>query len=392
MVCVMRRFGFGTVGLLAACVVACGGDGATDPKGSGASTSGATGSGGSGATGTGSSGETTSSGAGASGGAGVGGSGASSTGAGGMQDLSMGCAADPPAGATLAAPPKPYTGGTCPVFPQVTTQDVVIQSSGGARSFWLVVPSNLDPNEKLPVIFLWHWLNASPGSFFDKGEVQAAVDEQRFLAIIPAEKGDLTFTWPYSAIDSAARLEEEGVFFDDMLSCVSEQFNVNSNCVASTGVSAGALFTDQLVGIRGDWIASFMSLSGGTGGVAVKPWTAPAHKMPGFVLWGGPTDSCFGILNFEQASKDLEDHLTSDGHFFLECIHNCGHAVPPFEPPPGSSKFKALWQFALDHPFWAKPGQSPYLSGLPADLPPWCGIGQGSAVPASGPCPDPPGC
>jgi poly(3-hydroxybutyrate) depolymerase len=101
---------------------------------------------------------------------------------------------------------------------------------------------------------------------------------------IPQAKGDLQFTWPATTIDSQARLDEEAAFFDDMLSCVSAQYHVDSNCVASTGVSAGALWTSQLVGVRGEWISSFMSLSGGTGGLAIKPWKEPTHKMPGFVL------------------------------------------------------------------------------------------------------------
>jgi hypothetical protein len=66
--------------------------------------------------------------------------------------------------------------------------------------------------------------------------------------------------------------------------------------------------------------------------------------------------------------------------------------MPPFEPPMGKSTFHALWQFALDHPFWAKPGQSPYLQAVPPGLPTWCGIGKGGSVPASGACPDPSEC
>jgi hypothetical protein len=169
---------------------------------------------------------------------------------------------------------------------------------------------------------------------------------------------------------------------------VSAQFNVNANCVSSAGVSAGALWTDQLVGVRGDWISSFMSLSGGTGGVAIKPWKEPAHKLPGFVLWGGTTDSCAGLLNFQDISHDLEMNLTTNGHFFLECVHNCGHSVPPFVAPAGESTFKSLWQFGLDHPFWLYPGESPYETGLPADLPEWCGVGMGGATPRTGTCID----
>src|SRR5262245_17161622 len=137
-------------------------------------------------------------------------------------DLSLGCRANPPAGAKQAAAPKPYAG-TCPTLPMTTTQDAVIMSSGHVRKFWVVVPQNLVSSERLPVMFLWHWLRASPQDFYDTGQVQAAVDQQRFLAVIPEATGGSSnplFTWPATTIDSAARLAEEAVFFDDMLSCV----------------------------------------------------------------------------------------------------------------------------------------------------------------------------
>lgn len=351
---------------------ACGGDDGGDNESSG----GSSGSGGSAGS------------AGSSGSGGASGSGGSAGDAGVDPNLALGCKGTPPPGAQLAAAPKAYTGGTCPTLPRTTTgADIAITSSGNQRAFWLVVPENLQENEQLPIVFLWHWLGGEAQDFFERGEVQAAVDEQRFLAIIPQKKGDITFVWPYSAIDSTARAAEEAVFFDDLLSCVSEQFNVNSNCVASAGVSAGALWTDQLAGMRGEYLSSFMSLSGGVGGV-IKPWIVPDHKMPALVLWGGPTDNCFGLLKFNEESAALETALVQGGHFFAECVHNCGHAVPPFESPPGSSKFKALWQFAFDHPFWLAPGVSPYATGLPADLPDWCGIGQGGATPRTEQCID----
>ena len=307
---------------------------------------------------------------------------------GGHGDISMGCKMAVPAGAKVAAAPKAYAG-TCPMIPTVTTHDVVITSSGNARKFWIVVPTDFDPTEKLPLIFMWHWLGASAQDFFDKGSVQIAADEQRFIAVLPQAKGDLQFTWPATNLDSQARMDEDARFFDDMLSCVSAQLNVDANCVSSIGVSAGALWTGQLIGIRGDWIASFMSLSGGVGGTAIKPWKPPAHKMPGFVLWGGPTDSCgSGLLNFGAISQTLETDLVQGGHFFVECIHNCGHSVPPFEAAPGESTFKSLWQFGLDHPFWLDPGESPYTNGMPADMPPWCGVGMGGATPRTGVCVD----
>jgi predicted esterase len=265
-------------------------------------------------------------------------------------------------------------------------------SSGNAREFILVAPTDFDPSEKLPVIFLWHWLGGSADDFLQKGQVQAAADMQRFLAVIPEEKGDLNFKWPFDVTVSDARVAEEFVFFDDMLSCVSAKFSVNKECVSSAGVSAGALFTSQLAGGRGQYLSSILSMSGGVGGV-VRPWKPPEHKMPAVVLWGGPTDQCFTVMNFDSASKQLEKDLGAGGHFFLECIHNCGHAEPPLPTPDGMTNFAALWQFTFDHPYWLKPGESPYNgSGVGPLLPEWCAIGAASATPRTGACPNPPGC
>lgn len=300
------------------------------------------------------------------------------------------CNQAPPPGATLAPPPPKYTGGTCPkLVPGKNT----IKSTGNTRTFLLVVPKDLKSDELLPVVFLWHWLGGSADSFLRKGEVQAAVDSQRFLAVIPESKADMIFRWPFNIGDSEKRQEEEYKFFDDMLSCVSEQFKVNSNCVSSAGVSAGALFTSQLAQGRAQYLASAISLSGGVGDTSsgvVKPWKSPARKVPMMVLWGGPLDWC-AVINFHTASLNLEAALEKDGNFFIECVHNCKHGEPPMDtPPPGLSKYGSLWRFVFDHPYWLAPGSSPYKSsGIPtgAGFPSWCGVGKGGSRIRSGMCP-----
>jgi predicted esterase len=291
------------------------------------------------------------------------------------------CSDAPPAGAAAPAQPKPYSGGSCPALvPGVNTF-----TSTAPRQFILVVPANLAPTDEVPVIFLWHWLGADANDFLERGEVQKAVDAQRFIAVIPEAKEGTLFRWPFSVADTQQALDEELMFFDDMLSCVSEQFAVNDNCVATAGVSAGALFSGQLASYRGEYLSSFLSLSGGTGGDFIKPWSAPAHKLPAVVLWGGPDDTCV-VINFQETSHDLEQNLAAGGHFFLECVHNCTHNEPPMEVG-ASSKYEALWEFVFDHPFWLKAGESPYLkSGIPAGLPQWCGVGAASAVMREGAC------
>lgn len=299
-----------------------------------------------------------------------------------------GTCADPvPVGAEEPAPLPTY-GGTCPTLaPGRNT----ITSSGESREFLLVVPDALDPSEELPVIFMWHWLGGDADGFRERGEVQAAADALRFLAVIPEERGDLSLKWPYLVppAHSDARRDEELAFFDDMLACVAEQYPVNRHCVSSAGVSAGALWTGQLAQHRSEHLSSILSLSGGVGtGSLIQPvreWTGAAHAMPALVLWGGPTDFC-GV-DFDTASMALEDGLVAGGHYVVECVHNCAHSQPPIDTDPGVSAFEALWRFALDHPYWLADGISPWMdTGLPAGTPDWCAQGAGAATIREGEC------
>jgi poly(3-hydroxybutyrate) depolymerase len=288
----------------------------------------------------------------------------------------------PAAGARALA--LPAYAGTCPAFaaaPATTT----ITSSGAQRTFIVVRPTTVAPGEKLPVVFLWHWLGGSADAMASTLDVQAAADARRFIGVLPVAKGDALFRWPFEASQSQSRVEEEARFFDDMLACVGAALPVNKECVSSVGVSAGALWTSQLATLRSTRLASIVSLSGGTGGI-VRNWSTTPHRLPSLVLWGGPSDmypSNIPVMNFENASHNLENALSTDGHFILECTHNCGHAVPPFDAPAsGGLLFDPIWRFVLDHPYWLPASKSPYAGKpLPAAYPAWCAAGKGNATP-----------
>ncbi len=312
------------------------------------------------------------------------------------------CRDPAPPGAPHADPPRPYGSGMCPAFvPGRNT----LRSSGDSRQFLLVVPSGFDPTtERLPLVFLWHWLGGNANAFLTQAAVQSAADRLRFIAVIPESSGRLRFQWPYLVQDPSCvtdfacncdcRLERELRYFDDLLACVSGQFPINLDCVSSVGASAGALWTAQLAPRRSTQISSMIVLSGGVGtgavaldpGTAVRAWPGEAHAVPAFVLWGGPSDFCF--LLFQDTSRRLEGALASEGAFVEECIHNCMHSLPPFAAPPGGGQFDALWDFALSHPYWLEDGESPYqVTGLSAGTPEWCAIGSGRAVERVGECP-----
>ena len=307
------------------------------------------------------------------------------------------CGTEPPADASLAPALPAYGGpGSCPVLETGADALNLMQTEHGERQFYLITPSDAQPDERFPVLFMYHWLGGTAETFIDRAEAQAAADHYRVIAIVPEGRNldtGVPLRWPISVGDDDARQDEEFAFHDDLLACVAEQFEVDKECVSTTGVSAGAMFSAMLASRHGAHLSSFISLSGGTGDgeLIIQPWVPAARPMPALILWGGPTDLCLGV-DFEVNSMRLEDELAADGHFFIECVHDCAHSIPPFEPPPELPLTATLFEFVLDHPFWLEPGESPYSAyveatgSLPPAMPTWCGIGAGSATIRSGMC------
>lgn len=305
------------------------------------------------------------------------------------RDASVDAAPDAPADAPAPRrdPPAPraYSRGRCPTLRGSPTNDGSLntgfRTGSQTREFRLIVPRNYDGRGEWPLVFAWHWLNASASSFVRTGELETAAEQMRFIAVVPEalrnSNGDRTyvFSWPFAEFWG---IPAEVTFFDDMLACVTEQFRVDRRRVHGVGVSAGALWVTYLSTTdRANYFASVESLSGGLGEVPIAwriEYRPQANKFPAMVLWGGPSD--WLGLSFEQASTRYRDELLRDNHFVMQCVHDMGHMVPPVDPPPGGgTRFRMLWQFFLDHPYGLAPGDSPYLrTGLPAGTPSWCSI------------------
>jgi predicted esterase len=308
----------------------------------------------------------------------------------------VGRCGDPrPDGAPFPPPMPLYSEGACPAL--VVGANTLI-SGGLNREFLLVVPADYDPDtEVLPLQVMWHFLGGSDDLMLEHGQVQQAVDELRFIAAIPDKTGDLLVdlgsfefdpAWPYLSFHTEELMAAEAVFFDDMIACVAEQHAIDEDCISTVGVSAGALWASQLLQRRAERLASAVILSGGVGpatsnpDVDVQGWTGASRPLPALVGWGGPTD--FFLMDFEVASNNLEAELEAAGHFVMECIHNCGHAVPPVDTAAGLG---VLYSFALDHPWWVTGGHSVYTAdGMPEGTPDWCALGAGHAVIREGDC------
>jgi len=282
------------------------------------------------------------------------------------------CGDPPPPNAPIPPRPAAYSGGACPTL--ISGENTAFSSSGLNRSFILVVPDNYDPEQTYPILFGWHWLNSSANSFLHKAGIQEVADYYDIIVILPNASGDFLFDWPVTPFDIHLS-DVDLTFFDDMLSCASEQFNVDPYCVGSMGVSAGGLWTSYLGVQRGEYLSSNLSLSGGRPddyGGPFWEWEPPDHRYAALVLWGGPTD--WLGLSFSAASERYELDLLNSGHFVVECVHDSGHSEPPLELLPDRPKYAAIIGFLLDHPYWIE-GTSRYeTEGLPDAMPDWCSI------------------
>jgi hypothetical protein len=321
-------------------------------------------------------------------------------------------------GGLLAPPPLPtYSGGTCPTLVSspfaANARNRNFRSQGDTREFLVLVPSTYTPTKRYPVVFGYHWLNASATSVVREAQLErtslagglfaeGAVNQYDFIAVVPENlEGNRTcpipwlsgqsaycFNWPFFEAMSAPK---ELAFFEDMLACVGQQFSVDPARVHVFGVSAGGLWTAFLSTTPNvNRVASVMSVSGGLGQTNVGgvnwrlDFTPQQNKFPAFIVWGGMNDwfppqvpllPPVGI-NFDDASKRYRDALRQDNHFVATCMHSGGHAVPTFPAPTdGGTRFPMFWEFFRDHPYGMPANVSPYRqSGLPRSFPSTCTV------------------
>ena len=252
---------------------------------------------------------------------------------------------------TDSAPPapvapdlKPYSGGTCPELVEGANSDFA--SAGESREFQLKLPE--DP-VGAPVVFLWHWLGGTASQALQTFRYGQLPEDEGVIVVAPSSCCD-PFEWQFM---TPPEENVDLVFFDDLLTCLDEQFSVDRDRIWATGMSAGGLWTTYLTVERAGWLVATAPFSGGTDPVVA--YRTPDEPIPVMLTWGGPTD-IYAVLSFEEASLAFESSLMTDGHFVVECLHDGGHTIPTGGPA-------AAWEFFEAHPRGVAP--EPWADGLP---------------------------
>lgn len=250
-------------------------------------------------------------------------------------------------------PPEPpaYSGGTCPTLTEGRNSAFI--SGGEERRFLLSLPEN---PAGAPLLFAWHPLGGSATWLERALDLSTLADAEGVVVVTPDSCCSPTEWGFFPGTDPAPDL----ALFDDLLSCVSQQYDIDLNRVYSTGFSAGALWTTYLGMHRSEVLAAIAPISGGTGDFMEA--TPPTRPLAAMLIWGGPND-LYQSLSFEEATLQFTEELQAVGAFVGLCEHDGGHTIPSWGPD-------SVWAFLKDQR-WSD-ATPPYAAGFPADFPGPC--------------------
>ena len=319
-----------------------------------------------------------------------------------------------PATNTLVAVLNSYSlGGTanCPSFntivPDGNAVDISFDSgyynssTSHSRNVRVIMPSTPSARAGAPVVFAYHFNGGNPTDILNSFSASGLPSDEGAIVIAPeAEDSDATFDWftsipptgggPSGGPTSTSNPDID--LFDDMLSCLHNQYQIDMDRVYALGFSGGGAWAIWLSLFRSNRLAAINVMSNGL----ERPqfYVQPSSTIPVLVNTGGPTDllniSGFGgweytdggnvdNYSFYVAGRDFSRIMRRDGHSVIECHHSSGHSIPPDGSSPtstaypGGSVYNFYWPFFESHPRQTLLGQAhgPYIP-LPASYASLC--------------------
>jgi predicted esterase len=247
-----------------------------------------------------------------------------------------------------------YSLGECPALVEGWNQGF----GHNGRDFVLFVPHST--NGPFGLVFLWHGSGGNAEAFRFLAERH---DADGYVLVIPDGQVRYPLDW---AMDVGG-IDDDLLFFDDVVACAFRQLPIDLRRVHSTGYSAGAVFSAYLMGHRSRILASFSAWSTGENDPAGRRMVPdPPRSLPGLLYHGGPDD----VPDWagRRGTLALAAHMTANGALALVCDHGLGHVIPG----PLEATLQQMWSFMLAHPFgeertWAE-------GGLTGRLPDWCTV------------------
>jgi poly(3-hydroxybutyrate) depolymerase len=262
---------------------------------------------------------------------------------------------DEPADFDASAPaaPRAYSGDTCP---DVVADADDFESDGLSRSYELFLP---DAPQGAGLLFLFHGVGQPAPSFARRIEAAQIAADHGLVVVVPEDaNAGISLVWGTPPNDP----RHDVVFFDDMVTCFSEQLAIDLDRVYVSGFSAGGVWASWLTMHRSTYLAASVIFSGGVdqlvgGEHTVNPYQAPTWNIPVLLVHGGVHDKV--VVDFANGTYAMTDQLRDDGHTAIRCPHLQGHDLP-------SGHEAWSWPFLLGHTFGMSP--SPYVESDPSGL------------------------
>lgn len=238
------------------------------------------------------------------------------------------------------APLATLSDGECPNM-SVSGDVTSFSSDGRDRNVAFVFPDQV--TEGMPMMFVFHGLVNFPPipSTISGFGLQQAADDLGVIFVVPEspimDMGlpglDNIYLWGILGEE-----DPDLVLYDDLRACAAEEFGADLTRVSAYGFSGGALWTSMLLIKRADTLAAVAQSSGGSDIDALTfgkqlHYKTPAAKTPALLSTGGtydawPDPTLLTIVDFSEATDNLQEGLLADGHTVLRCNHKEGHWVP----------------------------------------------------------------
>jgi len=267
----------------------------------------------------------------------------------------------------------PHTFTCNPIGDGATTVGV----NGKTRSYSVKLPAD---TSKMALLFVWHGFMQDPNTFaneivFDtESRNWVPFDPNAFpmpLMIVTPTSTNLLPLAPPAGLDwDISGGATDFPFFEGMLECINQQFNIDESRIYSFGFSAGAVFTNLLSAEYPHLFAATISESGAwfndmaqwsDVSIPIVTWTwpdfDPADGGNVLLTHGGPEDFAT-VISLESANQKALPFLHGNGRTVTECSHTFGHT-----PDPDLTQdmyYDYMWRHQLG---------GPPLSGLPPEFP-----------------------
>lgn len=280
----------------------------------------------------------------------------------------------------------------CEDFAEGLNENLIVGEGKNAleRSFILRLPENIDSDEKLPVIFIYHGYGDSAGNFANLLGGYVNNKTMPFILVVPESRGDV-FGFnniPPAGLDwDMMNLKDgsaEADMFDAVLECLEKRWKIDEKHIHVSGFSAGAITANSLGVQRPEKIASILSYSGAyfsdknsrealgdiygmkVGDFFSWPDFAKEHnKYPQVFVYGDKDADSWSIsgiftIYFNQMGRLGAGYLSENGHDAILCNHGVkDHTIAGIMEAD-------LIKFFADHPFGTE--VSPYKEEMPGNF------------------------